>query len=289
MNSCLWDLSRWGPNGVCAYKDNLLKLMKFLNQNLPQETLFIWTTALPISQNCYGGFLIKQVEFLKHTLRFEVMEANMYARDVVANHGYDVLDLHYYFTMQIFRRAKDGIHWLPEAVRFMTNLVLTHTALSWHHPLPGNVVNSLLDEALRLDNEEMSDIQLPELPPALDAFSKTSKEPDGVVSGRKSQVHVATRPAVGMQKKPARKRKASNRPNMKRQQCQALLVDPWINASHTPHPFGDPAAAADLMLFDQQVHDFFTHQRMPHHVSQMGRPAESYTSSELEQFEWEHY
>ncbi|CAG2058144.1 unnamed protein product [Timema podura] len=101
MNSCLWDISRWGPKGVSAYKDNLLKLMKFFKKSLPPQTLVIWTTTLPISSNAYGGFLIKQVDFLKHTLRFEVMEANLYARDVVATHGYDIVDLHYYFSMQL--------------------------------------------------------------------------------------------------------------------------------------------------------------------------------------------
>ncbi|XP_021928256.1 PC-esterase domain-containing protein 1B-like isoform X2 [Zootermopsis nevadensis] len=126
MNSCLWDITRWGPNGVTAYKDNMVKLMKLLKTSLPPETLVIWTTAPPISTSCSGSLLIKQVEFLQHTLRFEVMEANVFARQIVVSYGFDVLDIHHHLRMQIHRRADDGIHWLPLSVRHMTNLLLTH-------------------------------------------------------------------------------------------------------------------------------------------------------------------
>jgi hypothetical protein len=44
-----------------------------------------------------------QVDFLQHTLRFEVMEANMFARQIVVSHGFDVLDIHYHLRMQIHR------------------------------------------------------------------------------------------------------------------------------------------------------------------------------------------
>jgi hypothetical protein len=46
---------------------------------------------------------IPQVEFLQHTLRFEVMEANMFARQIVVSHGFDVLDIHHHLRMQIHR------------------------------------------------------------------------------------------------------------------------------------------------------------------------------------------
>ncbi|XP_047116653.1 PC-esterase domain-containing protein 1A-like [Schistocerca piceifrons] len=130
VNSCLWDISRWGPNGVPEYKDNMVKLMRLFKSCLPKQTCVIWMTTLPISASCRGGFLIKQVEFLRHTMRFEVMEANMYARDVVASFGFDVLDVHYYMRMQIHRRSSDGVHWLPSAMRHITNLLLTHIDFS---------------------------------------------------------------------------------------------------------------------------------------------------------------
>ncbi|GBN53255.1 hypothetical protein AVEN_24773-1, partial [Araneus ventricosus] len=38
--------------------------------------------------------------------------------------------------MQIHRRGRDGIHWDPKAVRYVTNLILRHISLSWNVPLP---------------------------------------------------------------------------------------------------------------------------------------------------------
>ncbi|XP_069674350.1 PC-esterase domain-containing protein 1A-like isoform X2 [Periplaneta americana] len=154
LNSCLWDICRWGPNGVGEYKDNLVKLMRLLKMSLPANTLVIWTTVPPVSSTCKGGFLIKQVEFLHHTLRFEVMEANMFARQVVVTHGFDVLDIHHHLRMQIHRRAKDGIHWSPLPVRHMTNLILTHIALSWNAPLPGNFESKTLEKLMKVSREE---------------------------------------------------------------------------------------------------------------------------------------
>jgi hypothetical protein len=52
---------RWGPNGVTAYKDNMVKLMKLFKNSLPVETLVIWTTVPPISTTCSGALLVKQV------------------------------------------------------------------------------------------------------------------------------------------------------------------------------------------------------------------------------------
>ncbi|XP_075211734.1 PC-esterase domain-containing protein 1A-like [Lycorma delicatula] len=154
INSCLWDISRWGPHGVTSYKENIVKLMKMCNYYIPSETLVIWGTALPISSTIKSGFLIKQIEFLKHLLRFEVMEANTFARQVVVSYGYDVLDMHYYMRMQIHRRAADGVHYLNIPVRLQTNLILTHIALAWGIDLPGKIKNSLTDKVInRLNNE----------------------------------------------------------------------------------------------------------------------------------------
>ncbi|KAJ9590219.1 hypothetical protein L9F63_016669 [Diploptera punctata] len=166
INSLLWDITRWGPNGVTEYKDNLMKLMKLFKASLPSKTLVIWTTSLPISKSCYGGFLVKQVEFLKHTLRFEVMEANIFARQIVVSHGFDVLDLHHYLRMQIHRRTGDGIHWHPLPMRHMTNLLLTHIALSWNHPLPGNFESSM-QNLLNGENQKEEPVVFPSVPVSL--------------------------------------------------------------------------------------------------------------------------
>ena len=49
VNSCLWDLTRYGPRGgVESYKDSLKRLLDEMKANMPPETLFIWNTTLPL-------------------------------------------------------------------------------------------------------------------------------------------------------------------------------------------------------------------------------------------------
>ncbi|CAN7942816.1 unnamed protein product [Ixodes hexagonus] len=136
ISSCLWDITRWGPNGVQQYKGNLEKLFAALRDALPRSTLLIWLTAPPLSQDVRGGFLIAQLEFLKYSLRFHVLEANLFCRGMADRFGVDTLDLHFHLRLLLDLRADDGIHWLPMAVRLCTNLLLGHIALSWGQPLP---------------------------------------------------------------------------------------------------------------------------------------------------------
>lgn len=131
VGSCLWDITRWGPNGVKEYKENLKKFFSELTRILPSTSLVMWLTAAPLAQDVRGGFLIPQLEFLKYSLRFHVLEANTFCRETADKYGIDVVDVHYHLRMLLEHRAEDGIHWLPLAVRLCTNLVLTHIALSW--------------------------------------------------------------------------------------------------------------------------------------------------------------
>ncbi|XP_075730038.1 PC-esterase domain-containing protein 1A [Rhipicephalus microplus] len=130
-SSCLWDITRWGPNGVEEYKANLNLFFGHLNRILPSTSLVIWLTAAPLAQDVRGGFLIPQLDFLKYSLRFHVLEANAFCRKTADRYGIDVIDIHYHLRMFLEYRAEDGIHWLPKGVRLCTNLVLTHIALSW--------------------------------------------------------------------------------------------------------------------------------------------------------------
>ncbi|XP_046997173.1 PC-esterase domain-containing protein 1A-like [Schistocerca americana] len=175
-NSCLWDLTRWGPNGVQAYKDNLVKLMKLFKQCLPSKTVVIWIATEAVSQDCRGGLFVKQVEFMKHYLRFEVMEANMLARQIVVSYGFDFLDVHYYLRMQIHRRAPDGVHWTPVPVRHVTNLILTHIALCWDCELPGHFRGTMLENAKNLLIKKVQEeIHLPKVPQTLKEKKKPIK------------------------------------------------------------------------------------------------------------------
>lgn len=137
INSCVWDLSRWGPNGVAEFKKNVVHTMEYFKKRLSKKCLVVFTTTLPLSSNCRGGFLMKQVEFLRYPLPYHVIEANNYLAEMARLYNYDVLDLHY--NMRFLREEwmPDGIHWTPLAYRLITNFLLTHLALSFNAPLPG--------------------------------------------------------------------------------------------------------------------------------------------------------
>lgn len=176
MNSCLWDITRWGPNGVAEYKENMRKLMKCLKLTLPEESLFIWLTAFPVSTTIRGGLLFKQIDFMQSLLRFEILEANLFCCDRVKSNGFDVLDAHYYLRTLMHWRLNDGIHFGPPAVRLVTNLLLTHIALSTETKLPGRHEGKLLQE-MKNSSKGQEVVQLPKIPNCLLSNNKlTTKD-----------------------------------------------------------------------------------------------------------------
>nr|XP_027223411.1 uncharacterized protein LOC113815552 isoform X2 [Penaeus vannamei] len=157
MNSCIWDLTRWGAKQEDQYKKNMIDLFQHLRCLLPEDTLIIWLTTLPVSTGkIRGGVMIKQLEFVQHSMEFIVMEANKFAQELCMAFDFNLLDLHYYMRFQLQRRTKDGLHWEPPAVRMMTNFILSHIALSFGETLPGNTQDVLLKEAVCLAEEAKS-------------------------------------------------------------------------------------------------------------------------------------
>jgi len=58
--------------------------------------------------------MIKNLEFMRHSMRFNIMEGNKYAATVSASYGYDVLDMHYYM---VSADSKDLCHFLLDKVQ----------------------------------------------------------------------------------------------------------------------------------------------------------------------------
>ncbi|XP_071523533.1 uncharacterized protein [Panulirus ornatus] len=139
INSCLWDITRWGAMREDNYKEEMVDLFQHLRRSLPDDTLIMWTSTLPVAtERIKGGVIIKQLEFMKHSMRFMILEANKFAQQLCMAFDVDLLDLHYHMRFQLHRRTNDGLHWEPPAVRHMTNLILMHIALSWERQLPHN-------------------------------------------------------------------------------------------------------------------------------------------------------
>jgi len=139
MNSALFDINRYGGKGISKYKENIKLLMDFFRTTLPARTQVVWMTTPPISCDVIGGFSLHHLKDVQGpSMRFNVMEGNVCTANAAAVAGFDVLDLHYHCRNIVFRRAQDGIHWNPDAVRFQTNLWLTHycTSQKLDHLLP---------------------------------------------------------------------------------------------------------------------------------------------------------
>uniref|UniRef100_A0A0P4VW82 Uncharacterized protein n=1 Tax=Scylla olivacea TaxID=85551 RepID=A0A0P4VW82_SCYOL len=167
VNSCLWDITRWGPEQEDQYKQNVANFFHRLQCMLPPASLVMWLASLPVAtERVKGGVFIQQIEFIKHSMRFMLLEANMFIHNLCRVFGFSFLDLHYYMQYQLSRRTNDGLHWEPPAVRYMTNLILTHIALSFNEELPGNIDKPFLLQnhakvrEVTLEDEESKKIYL---------------------------------------------------------------------------------------------------------------------------------
>ncbi|XP_041039992.1 PC-esterase domain-containing protein 1A [Carcharodon carcharias] len=136
VNSCVWDISRYGSNSTERYRENLDKFFTRLKQVLLPECLVIWNMAMPLGKKIKGGFLIPELQYLETTLRCDVIEANFYSALLAAAHGFDVVDLHFQFRSELQHRAPDGIHWSQVVHRQITIRLLQHIADAWGVALP---------------------------------------------------------------------------------------------------------------------------------------------------------
>ncbi|XP_010958441.1 PC-esterase domain-containing protein 1B-like [Camelus bactrianus] len=136
MNSCLWDLSRYGPDFRRSYREDLESLFGHLGQVLPESCLLVWNTAMPVAEMVSGSFLPPDRPSRCVRLREDVMEANFYSSTEASRHGFDVLDLHFHFRHAGQHRHRDGVHWDERAHRHLSQLLLAHVADAWGVYLP---------------------------------------------------------------------------------------------------------------------------------------------------------
>jgi len=119
-----------------AYKDNIQQLFHTFRRVMPAETLFIWSTALPVSQTVRGGVILDTIRFLSDVLRYDILLANDFTSRMATDYGFDVVDLHYEMRRHIDLRLPDGIHWNAQAHRKISGLLLHHICKAWHVVLP---------------------------------------------------------------------------------------------------------------------------------------------------------
>uniref|UniRef100_A0A667IZA9 PC-esterase domain containing 1A n=1 Tax=Lynx canadensis TaxID=61383 RepID=A0A667IZA9_LYNCA len=134
INSCLWDLSRYGRCSMESYRENLERVFVRMDQVLPDSCLLVWNMAMPLGERVTGGFLLP--EPLAGSLRRDVVEGNFYSATLAGDHCFDVLDLHFHFRHAVQHRHRDGVHWDQHAHRHLSHLLLTHVADAWGVELP---------------------------------------------------------------------------------------------------------------------------------------------------------
>ncbi|XP_019524452.1 PREDICTED: PC-esterase domain-containing protein 1B-like [Hipposideros armiger] len=134
MNSCIWDLARYGFHR--GYRENLQRLFSLLDRVLPVSCLLVWNTAMPVAEVVSDSFLPAEHQLQCSRLWEDMLEANFYGAAEASRHGFDVLDLHFHFRHAEQHRQRDGVHWDERAHRHLSQLLLAHVADAWGVDLP---------------------------------------------------------------------------------------------------------------------------------------------------------
>lgn len=133
MNSCLWDIHRYGTKGYEGYGKNLSKLVKEIKTRHP-NTLFTWTTTPPVAMKTKAGFIIDpEKNYVKVN---EVLKCNDTARQIMTKEGIPFADFAETFKHFVHHRAGDGVHWNERAHRRMTNILLEIVSRHFNKSIP---------------------------------------------------------------------------------------------------------------------------------------------------------
>ncbi|XP_057558685.1 PC-esterase domain-containing protein 1B [Hippopotamus amphibius kiboko] len=137
MNSCLWDLTRYGVESWPCYLQNLEILFGRLRQVLPESCLLVWNTAMPVGDKITSSFFPPELQPETSSLKSKMIEANFYSSTEAQKHDFDVLDLHFHFRRHTGKYLQpDGVHWNELAHRHLSQLLLAHVADAWGVELP---------------------------------------------------------------------------------------------------------------------------------------------------------
>ncbi|XP_023579298.1 PC-esterase domain-containing protein 1B isoform X2 [Octodon degus] len=143
VNSCLWDISRYGPSSWQRYLQNLEALFKRLGQVLPESCLLLWSTAMPVGNTVTASFLPHKSWPWEVPLKHLVIEANFYSSTKAVSYGFDVLDSHFHFRRTMAGLHTDGVHWNEHTHRRLSCLLLAHVADAWGVELPSKALPEL--------------------------------------------------------------------------------------------------------------------------------------------------
>ena len=140
MNSCLWDICRYGKNAKSEFKTNVSELLEAISLMMPCDSkrMFIWNATLPVIDTNKSSCIPFDFQQSFQPENTDVRDANLYVRDQMSNYGshFIFLDLYNIFYRHLNHRIHDGVHWDSFAHRKITHLLLTSLAIQWDMKLP---------------------------------------------------------------------------------------------------------------------------------------------------------
>ncbi|KAM4051366.1 PC-esterase domain-containing protein 1A-like isoform 2-T3 [Anomaloglossus baeobatrachus] len=128
INSCVWDVNRYGDHHLEAYKTTLDLLFLRLKEVLTPHCLILWTTTMPVG---YKDDEIPMFQTPPQNVRMDMVMGNFYSSTLADFHKVDVLDMHYHFRHDLRHRWVDAIHWNFLAHRKYTQILLSRIAMAW--------------------------------------------------------------------------------------------------------------------------------------------------------------
>ncbi|CAF1189051.1 unnamed protein product [Rotaria sordida] len=131
MNSCLWDISRYGIYAMKSYQQNIDRIMGSFRQMLP-DALFLWISALPVSNSSNGGVIISSAEYIRPILPGLIRDGNYYCSQMCNIHNVLYIDVHTIFSNMLHLRQPDGIHWSAIGNRIINEIILNYIKAYYH-------------------------------------------------------------------------------------------------------------------------------------------------------------
>ncbi|CAF2094957.1 unnamed protein product [Rotaria magnacalcarata] len=125
MNSCLWDISRYGVYAMRSYKRNVDSIMGSFREMLP-DALFLWLSALPVSNSSEGGVIVPSAEYVRPIIPGLIRDGNYYCSQICNIHGVLYIDIHKILSNMLHLRQADGIHWSAIGNRIINEIILNH-------------------------------------------------------------------------------------------------------------------------------------------------------------------
>ena len=129
FNSCLWDITRYGPESVAEFESRAERLFKYLDMILSPTCLFFWLSSLPVNTNSHKAYMMPRLLYKGHSMRIDLLQANYFIHMLCYDYQRDFLDLSFHCRdLTLFHQMSDGLHWDGFANRQFSSYIMRYIA-----------------------------------------------------------------------------------------------------------------------------------------------------------------